>query len=77
MPLHLLDHPLAAHVLTQLRDKTTPPARFRTLCHQVALLLALDATRDLATQGHTVETPLEPFTGRALARPLVVVPILR
>jgi uracil phosphoribosyltransferase len=77
MPLHLLDHPLAAHVLTKLRDKTTPPAQFRTLCHQVALLLALDATLDLATRGHTVETPLEPFTGRTLARPLVVVPILR
>jgi uracil phosphoribosyltransferase len=77
MPLHLLDHPLAAHVLTRLRDKTTPPAQFRSLCHQVALLLALDATRDLATQEHAVETPLEPFKGRALARPLVVVPILR
>jgi uracil phosphoribosyltransferase len=77
MPLHLLDHPLATHVLTLLRDKTTPPAQFRSLCHQVALLLALDATRDLATQEYAVETPLEPFTGRTLARPLVVVPILR
>lgn len=77
MPLHLLDHPLGTHVLTRLRDKTTPPAQFRSLCHQVALLLALDATRDLATQEHAVETPLEPFTGRTLARPLVVVPILR
>jgi uracil phosphoribosyltransferase len=77
MSLHLLDHPLAAHVLTLLREKSTPPAQFRTLCHQISLLLALEATRDLATQEHTVETPLERFTGRALARPLVLVPILR
>jgi uracil phosphoribosyltransferase len=77
MSLHLLDHPLAAHVLTLLREKTTPPAQFRTLCHQVSLLLALEATRDLATKEQPVETPLERFTGRALARPLVVVPILR
>jgi uracil phosphoribosyltransferase len=77
MPLHLLDHPLAAHVLTRLRDKTTPPAQFRTLCHQVALLLTLEATRDLATRAQTVETPLENFNGCALDRPLVVVPILR
>ena len=77
MSLHLLDHPLAAHVLTLLREKSTPPAQFRTLCHQIALLLALEATRDLATKEHAVETPLEPFSGRALARPLVVVPILR
>lgn len=77
MPLHLLDHPLAAHVLTRLRDKTTPPAQFRTLCHQIALLLTLEATRDLAIKPQTVETPLENFAGRALDRPLVVVPILR
>ncbi|MFT3868577.1 MAG: uracil phosphoribosyltransferase [Nibricoccus sp.] len=77
MPLHLLDHPLAAHVLTRLRDKTTPPAQFRILCHQIALLLTLEATRDLATRPATVETPLESFNGRALDRPLVVVPILR
>lgn len=77
MPLHLLDHPLASHVLTRLRDKTTPPAQFRTLCHQIALLLTLEATRDLATRAQTVETPLETFNGCALDRPLVVVPILR
>ena len=77
MSLHLLDHPLAAHVLTLLREKSTPPAQFRTLCHQLALLLTLEATRDLATRERVVETPLEHFAGRALACPLVVVPILR
>lgn len=77
MPLHVLSHPLGAHVLTHLRDKTTKPALFRTLSYQIALLLALDATSDLATMKKSVDTPLEPFTGLVLARPLVVVPILR
>jgi uracil phosphoribosyltransferase len=77
MPLHILAHPLAAHVLTLLREKSTPPAQFRVLCHQISLLLALEATRDLATKPATVETPLERFTGTVLARPLVLVPILR
>ncbi|MFT3783592.1 MAG: uracil phosphoribosyltransferase [Nibricoccus sp.] len=77
MPLHVLDHPLAAHALTRLRDKTTPPAQFRVLCHQVTLLLTLEATRDLATKEQQVQTPLEPFAGKVLAQPLVVVPILR
>lgn len=77
MPLHILQHPLGAHVLTHLRDKTTKPALFRTLSYQISLLLALDATRDLATEEKAIETPLEPITGRVLARPLVVVPILR
>lgn len=77
MPLHLLSHPLGAHVLTHLRDRTTKPALFRTLSYQISLLLALEATRDLPTREKTVETPMEPMTGRVLATPLVVVPILR
>lgn len=77
MPLHVLDHPLAQHVLTRLRDKTTEPAAFRALCHQVSLLLLLEATRDLATRSAEIETPLEKHTGRVLAQPIVAVPILR
>ncbi len=77
MPLHLLQHPLGAHVLTHLRDKTTKPALFRTLSYQISLLLALEATRDLATEEKAIETPMEPMTGRVLTKHLVVVPILR
>lgn len=77
MPLQLLQHPLGAHVLTHLRDKSTKPALFRTLSYQISLLLALEATRDLATEEKPIETPMEPMTGRVLAKPLVVVPILR
>ncbi len=73
----IIQHPLAAHVLTHLRDRTTKPALFRTLCDQITLLLALEATRDLATEEKPIETPLEPATGRILAKPLVIVPILR
>lgn len=77
MALTIIQHPLAAHVLAHLRDRTTRPALFRTLCHQITLLLALEATRDLATEEKPVETPLETVRGRVLARPLVIVPILR
>lgn len=77
MSLHVLDHPLAQHVLTHLRDKTTKPVLFRTLSYQISLLLALEATRDLQTVDKTIETPLETMKGRVLAQPLVVVPILR
>ncbi|MCB1103860.1 MAG: uracil phosphoribosyltransferase [Opitutaceae bacterium] len=77
MSLHVLKHPLAAHVMTHLRDKTTRPATFRTLAYQIGQLLAIEATRDLATKEKPIETPLEPFTGQVLARSLVIVPILR
>lgn len=77
MPLHVLQHPLASHVMTHLRDKTTRPATFRTLAYQIGQLLAIEATRDLATKDKAIETPLESITGQVLARSLVVVPILR
>ncbi len=78
MSVHLLDHPLAAHIMTHLRDVTTKPATFRTLAYQLSLLLAIEATRDLATEEKLIQTPLEAATGRVLPhRPLVVVPILR
>jgi len=78
MPLHTLDHPLASHIITHLRDKTTKPATFRTLTYQISLLLAIEATTDVETEEKPIETPLEPLTGRVLAhQPIVVVAILR
>src|ERR1044071_7078271 len=78
MPVHVLDHPLAAHILTHLRDRTTKPATFRTLAYQLSMLLAIEATGDVETEEKAIETPLEWVTGRVLAhQSLVVVPILR
>jgi uracil phosphoribosyltransferase len=78
MPLHVLEHPLAAHIITHLRDKTTKPATFRTLASQLSLLLAIEATADIETEEKIVDTPLERVMGRVLAHwPLVIVPILR
>ena len=77
MPTTVLDHPLAAHVLTHLRDRTTKPATFRTLCQQIGLMLALEATRDLPLVAKSIETPLESMASPVLGRGLVIVPILR
>jgi uracil phosphoribosyltransferase len=75
--LHLLDHPLATHVVTHLRDFTSKPATFRTLAYQISLLLALEVTRNLGTREVEIQTPLERYRGRVLAQPIVVVPVLR
>jgi uracil phosphoribosyltransferase len=76
--LRVLKHPLADHIVTHLRDKTTKPATFRALAYQLTLMLAIDATHDLPTEDKAIETPLEAFTGRVLAhQPIVVVAILR
>jgi uracil phosphoribosyltransferase len=76
--LSVLKHPLADHIVTHLRDETTKPATFRTLAYQLTLMLAIEATRDLATEEKAVNTPLEAATGRVLSsQPIVVVAILR
>lgn len=77
MPLHLLKHPLASHLLTHLRVKTTKPVTFRTIAYQLSLLLAVEASRTLPTQIKEIETPLESMKAEVLDRPLVIVPILR
>ncbi|GBC86968.1 Uracil phosphoribosyltransferase [bacterium HR12] len=76
MSVTVVDHPLAEHLLTSLRDRATPPPVFRTLAKRLALALALEAIRDLPTTQVAVETPLERTTGRVLGD-LVAVPILR
>jgi uracil phosphoribosyltransferase len=72
----IVDHPLAGHLLTQLRDQNTAPPVFRTLAKRLALALALEAIRDLPTVEVEVQGPLEPAKGRILGD-LVAVPILR
>ncbi len=76
MSVTVVDHPLAEHLLTSLRDRTTPPAVFRTLAKRLALALTLEAIRDLPTTEVPVDTPLERTKGRVLGD-LVAVPILR
>jgi uracil phosphoribosyltransferase len=75
--LTVVDHPLARHLLTSLRDRDTPPALFRTLTHRLTLTLVLEATRDIAVQTERVATPLEEMEGTRIASGIVAVPILR
>ena len=76
MSVTLVDHPLAGHLLAQLRSEDTPPPLFRTLAKRLALALTLEAIRDLPTTEVPVRTPLETTSGRMLGD-LVAVPILR
>ncbi|MDI9641630.1 uracil phosphoribosyltransferase [Kamptonema cortianum] len=77
MSVHACDHPLAAHLLTILRSKTTDPHAFRAAARTLSTLLAIDATQGLATETISIETPLEPTDSRTLAQGLAVIPILR
>jgi uracil phosphoribosyltransferase len=73
----LVDHPLVQVKLTQLRDTRAESGTFRLRLNELATLMIFEATRSLATRVELVQTPLAPCEGRALARPVVVAPILR
>ena len=77
MSLTVVDHPLAQHLLSSLRDRETSPPLFRTLTRRLTLALVLEATRDLAVETRPVATPLEITEGRFLGADLVAIPILR
>jgi uracil phosphoribosyltransferase len=77
MPVHVLDHPLALHLLTELRDKNTAPAHFRRCAKILTHLLILEATRTIRVAESKIETPIGPTQGHRLDQPLAAVPILR
>ena len=78
MRLHVADHPLIAHKLSVLRERSTPSPIFRQLVGELVTLLAYEATRDVNVVECEVHTPVATTVGHKLAEPRpIVVPILR
>jgi uracil phosphoribosyltransferase len=75
--VHVSRHPLVAHKLSLLRDKSTEPKKFRELVRELSWLLGYEAMADLSTQPRDVETPLEGMTGAELEPKVGLVPVLR
>jgi len=75
--LHVVNHPLIQHKLTQMRRKETPSPTFRQLLTETSLLLAYEVTRELALDQVRVETPLVSMEAPQLVDVPVVVSILR
>ena len=74
----VVDHPLVAHKLSLIRDKTTPSVQFRQLLREISLLLGYEVLRDLQTELRDIETPLGPMRAPFLkGKKLVFVPVLR
>jgi uracil phosphoribosyltransferase len=73
----LIDHPLAQDRLATLRDAGTGVEQFRRALGQLGLMLLQEAMRDLQLKKKRVRTPLAPAAAQALAREILLVPILR
>ncbi|HZZ42911.1 MAG TPA: uracil phosphoribosyltransferase [Tepidisphaeraceae bacterium] len=72
-----INHPVVQTKLTELRDAGTGHRAFRELLNEIAGLMVYEVTRDWPTRTASVKTPMEEMTGRALARAITLVPILR
>jgi uracil phosphoribosyltransferase len=77
MSITILEHPLAADLLTVLRDKKTDPPQFRQIAERLGYLLVAEALADMSTDEIEIETPLEKTVGIQLRRPVVAVAVLR
>ena len=77
MSITILEHPLAADLLTVLRDKRTDPPQFRQIAERLGYLLVAEALADMSTDEIEIETPLEKTVGIQLRRPVVAVAVLR
>ncbi|HNK63338.1 MAG TPA: uracil phosphoribosyltransferase [Anaerolineales bacterium] len=75
--VHASTHPLVLHKLSRLRDKNTEPKKFRELVREIAMLIAYEATADLATTSREFDTPLARMTGQELKEKIGLVPVLR
>jgi uracil phosphoribosyltransferase len=75
--LTIIKHPLVLRDVTLLRDRRTPSNQFRSILRRASALMAFEVTRDLPLRTISVKTPLAMTKGSVLARPVVLVPILR
>ncbi len=75
--VNVSSHPLVKHKMALLRDQRTDPKKFRELLGELSILLAYEATEDLATEPVSVTTPLGQSEERRLREHVGLVPILR
>ena len=72
-----IDHPLISAELTCIRDPDCPNHEFRQRVRRIASLMVPAVTADLERTVLPCRTPLETTSGEGVARPIILVPILR
>ena len=73
----IVDHPIAAEALTNLRDQNSSNQVFRAEMRRLSLIVIAEATRSVPTRKVRVTTPLCETDGIQIAQRPVLVPILR
>ncbi len=73
----VVNHPLAATLLTTMRDERSDNAAFRAALSGLTSMLVYEAMRSAAVEEFEVRTPVAPARGYRIARPPLLVPVLR
>lgn len=76
MNLTVIDHPLARHYLTVLRDERTHSEEFRNAARRLAYSLLMEATDRVPLQRIEIQTPLESTAGYVMPE-VVAIAVLR
>ena len=76
MNLTVIDHPLARHYLTVLRDRNTRPEAFRAAARGLTYSLVFEATKRLPIETVEIDSPMERTVGYAIDD-VVAVAVLR
>lgn len=77
MKVTVVDHPLAAQLLTRLRRSDTDREGFRRAMDDLSGILVYEASRHIEVEAVPIDTPMGPAQGTRLRRPPLVVPVLR
>ncbi|MGL5917600.1 MAG: uracil phosphoribosyltransferase [Culicoidibacterales bacterium] len=75
--LHVFNHPLISHKLTNIRKETTATKDFRETVNEIAGLMAYEITRDLKLRDVEIKTPVAVTTQKELSQEVFIIPILR
>jgi len=75
--VHVVDHPLVKHKLSLLRDKDTTNRQFRSLVHEISLLLCYECSKDLQMKDVEITTPVAIAKTQKVAETVGLVPIMR
>ncbi len=75
--VRVVDHPMVAHMVGELRSAATSVPRFREVMEQLGELLAYEALRSTPTTEVEVVTPLEKTQANRFAERVTLVCILR
>ncbi len=75
--IELINHPLALHDLSLIRNKDLHFEHFKAILRRISALIAVKATEDLETVPTKVITPMEETQGHQIGCDIIATPILR